>query len=62
VSSSTAYSNAWFGQGSAPSSNVYPNCNGNELSIFECPTGYTWGYTSCSHSEDAGIRCTSISL
>ncbi|KAL3880264.1 hypothetical protein ACJMK2_032513, partial [Sinanodonta woodiana] len=62
VSSSTAYSNAWFGQGSVPSTNVYPSCTGNELSIFDCYSSYFWGSYSCSHAKDAGVKCTSISL
>ncbi|NXV81649.1 MARCO protein, partial [Atlantisia rogersi] len=32
------------------------NCNGNELSIFEC-TKPDWGVNNCSHNEDAGVEC-----
>ncbi|KAL3880250.1 hypothetical protein ACJMK2_032499, partial [Sinanodonta woodiana] len=62
VSSPTAYSNAWFGQGSGPSLNMYPYCTGNEPSIFECASGVALGYNSCSNSDDAGVRCTPIPL
>ncbi|KAK3599946.1 hypothetical protein CHS0354_012592, partial [Potamilus streckersoni] len=62
VSSSTAYSDAWFGQGSVPSTNPYLSCNSLEPTIFDCSTSYPWGPGSCSHSDDAGVRCQPGSL
>ena len=35
-------------------------CRGNESSLLECShRGGIGVYRSCSHSEDAGVRCTS---
>ena len=31
-------------------------CQGNEARLIDCPSGTV---TSCSHSEDAGVRCHS---
>ena len=34
------------------------DCTGNENSISECPH-IGWGETSCSHTHDAGLYCSS---
>nr|XP_009500189.1 PREDICTED: macrophage receptor MARCO-like [Phalacrocorax carbo] len=33
------------------------NCNGRELSIFDCAKP-DWGVNNCSHNEDAGVECS----
>ena len=35
-------------------------CTGNEQNLESCPHHYRgWGGNDCSHSEDAGVECTS---
>ena len=35
-------------------------CTGNERNLESCPHHYRgWGGHDCSHSEDAGVECTS---
>ncbi|XP_046547672.1 low-density lipoprotein receptor-related protein 5-like [Haliotis rubra] len=36
------------------------SCVGNETSITQCQKS-NWGITDCSHAEDAGVLCTSVS-
>ncbi|XP_074949028.1 macrophage receptor MARCO [Phalacrocorax aristotelis] len=33
------------------------NCNGRELSIYDCAKP-DWGVNNCSHNEDAGVECS----
>lgn len=51
-----AYGNASFGQGTAEILLDEVDCIGNESSIFYCYHGGV-GITSCSHRDDAGVRC-----
>jgi len=53
----TAFGSAVFGQGSGPILLDSVQCTGNELALFSC-IHLGFGVTrSCSHSEDAGVRC-----
>ena len=56
-SSGTPYSSAYFGQGAGPILLDDVACTGNELKLASCGhLGY--GNTrSCTHFEDAGVRC-----
>ena len=60
-SAATIYSNAHFGQGSGPILLEDITCTGNELTLSSC--GHLgFGITrSCTHFEDAGVRCHSRS-
>lgn len=53
-----AYGNASFGQGTGDILLDEVDCIGNESSIFYCYHGGV-GATSCSHQDDAGVRCSS---
>ena len=46
--------NAYYGEGSGRIHNV--NCIGSEFLIENCLHGL-WGVQSCSHSQDAGVKC-----
>ena len=52
---------AYFGQGSGQiwMSNVA--CRGSEANVTLC-SSLGWGVHSCSHSEDAGVTCSSVRL
>ena len=53
----TAYSNAFFGQGTGAIFLSDLGCSGSETRIDACShTGV--GQHNCVHSEDAGVRCT----
>ena len=54
----TAYSNAYFGQGSG--SIILDNviCTGSELTLADCSHLGIGITRSCSHSEDAGVTCS----
>ena len=57
--SGSAYSRAYFGQGSGPILLDNVTCTGSESTLANC-THLGIGITrSCSHSEDAGVRCYS---
>ena len=47
------YLYASFGRGSGPIIMSYVGCNGLETHLANC----TYYIRSCSHSEDAGVRC-----
>ena len=54
----TAYSAAFFGQGTGPILLDEVNCFGTESRLAFCPANPI-GNHNCGHSEDAGVRCTS---
>ncbi|EDV19642.1 uncharacterized protein TRIADDRAFT_61895 [Trichoplax adhaerens] len=54
---SRIYSSMQFGVGGGQIWLDNLACNGNELSIAQCP-GIRWGITNCNHGEDVGISCT----
>ena len=56
----SAVSRAYYGQGSGRIWITSVSCRGNELGIERCPHS-GWGVHSCTHSEDAGVRCTTLS-
>ena len=49
-----AYISAFFGRGGGPIALSYLQCVGNEERLVDCVSGV--GRT-CSHTEDAGVRC-----
>ncbi|KAJ8047464.1 Deleted in malignant brain tumors 1 protein [Holothuria leucospilota] len=51
-----AFVSAWFGYGSGPIWLNNVECTGSERTLREC-LNQGWGTLSCSHSEDAGVRC-----
>lgn len=61
-SSPTVYVDAWFGQANGTSLNIEPDCKGSELDLAFCRLKKEWGNQSCSHSDDAGVSCTTTAL
>ena len=59
-SSGTAIRSAGFGQGSGPIWLDSVTCTGNESSLASCGHLGINVTTSCSHTEDAGVRCNGI--
>ena len=57
-SSGTAIGSAGFGQGSGPIFLDNVSCGGNETVIASCGHLGINITRSCSHSEDAGVRCS----
>ena len=55
----TAYSNAYFGQGSGPILLDNVACSGSENALVNCSFDSHTG--DCYHSDDAGVRCYSTS-
>ena len=53
----TARSQAYYGEGSGQIWLNDVNCVGTELTIGEC-SHRGWGIEDCSHSEDAGVKCS----
>ena len=53
-----------FGQGDSNSKIWLANlfCFGREVNLFDCSRGDIIGINSCSHDEDAAIRCFGISI
>ena len=47
---------ASFGEGTVPIVLSYIRCQGSETRLLDCPANYLL-YSSCSHREDAGVRC-----
>ncbi len=45
--------NAFFGQGTGPIAVRNVQCSGSEARLIDC----TFGSFTCSHSDDAGVRC-----
>ena len=56
-SSGIPYSNAYFGQGSGLILLDNVACTGSELTLANCSHLGIGITRSCSHSEDAGVRC-----
>ena len=57
-SSGTSYSGAYFGQGSGPIWLDSITCSGTESTLVSCGHLGVNITRSCSHSEDAGVRCS----
>lgn len=57
VIGAVAFSGAHFGQGSGPIHADDVQCTGSEGRLNNCPYDTT---NTCSHSEDAGVRCEGI--
>ncbi|KAK7094349.1 hypothetical protein V1264_005924 [Littorina saxatilis] len=55
----TAYTSAFFQQGTGPVYLTNMGCAGTERSILECPTSKPFRQTGCSHNRDAGVSCIS---
>ena len=53
----SAYSGAYFGLGSGPIWLDSVTCTGNESTLASCGHFGVGLTRSCSHSDDAGIRC-----
>ena len=51
-----SFTNAWFGEGSGPILLDQVGCFGTESRLADCPANAI-GVHSCTHSEDAGVRC-----
>ena len=56
-----AHGQAYFGQGQGDIYLENVQCNGSESSLEDCPAS-DLGLYDCHHSEDAGIKCQSMSL
>ena len=54
LTGAVAFVGAAFGQGTGRIVLTDVECTGTEYSLDKCPHSYT---PSCSHSEDAGVRC-----
>ncbi|XP_052826276.1 deleted in malignant brain tumors 1 protein [Octopus bimaculoides] len=59
-SDAVAFSKGSFGEGIGKIWLENLNCKGNESSIGECVD--SWGGTQCHHWEDAGVRCSNVSV
>lgn len=57
---SRAYQGAFYGEGSGPILLSGVDCAGSEPYLLACPRlNSDIGYTSCTHSQDAGVYCAS---
>ena len=59
-SSGTAIGLASFGQGSGPILLDSVTCSGNESTLASCGHLGVGVTRSCSHSKDAGVRCSGV--
>ena len=59
VSDAQAFSNAFYGQGSGIIYLDNVQCSGSELDLFDCPGDTS---PSCTHVDDAGVRCNPIRM
>ncbi|XP_011408442.2 PREDICTED: deleted in malignant brain tumors 1 protein-like, partial [Amphimedon queenslandica] len=57
--SATAFSGAYFGQGTGSIVMDDVHCTGSELYLTSCPHRT---FHNCGHSEDAGVRCSYICI
>ena len=55
--SGSSYSNAYFGQGSGPILLDNVACSGSESTLASCSHLGVGVTRSCSHLEDAGVKC-----
>ncbi|XP_041453692.1 deleted in malignant brain tumors 1 protein-like [Lytechinus variegatus] len=53
----TAYSSAYFGEGSGSIILDDVQCDGTESNIFDCPNNGEFNH-NCGHYEDAGVSCS----
>ena len=53
----TGQRSARYGQGTGPILLDEVRCNGNELSVLNCPQNPI-GQHDCSHFDDAGVTCS----
>lgn len=58
IADALAVPTASYGHSSGPILITRVECSGNEKSILECEHDLHTPY--CSHSEDAGVRCTGM--
>ena len=56
MTGATAYASAQFGAGAGPIVMDNVRCTATENKLIECL--FTFNH-DCSHSEDAGVRCSS---
>lgn len=54
----TAYSGGYFGQGVGAIILGGLACTGSETVLIECSRYSSIGATGCSHSQDAGVSCS----
>ena len=54
-----ALPNAHFGQGTGTVALENVACTGSESQLLACPSSAIFG-TTCSHSDDAGVKCEGI--